>query len=176
MQLSKRDKKALAAGGICLTLFCVFQFIVFPFMDNRARLDKAIDSKQRQLSEMETMVKQYQRLSQESNTVKLSLEKRSSEFSLFSFLEKNAAASQVKKHINYMRPSELEGSDLFKQSLVEMKLQAISITQLVSFLESIESSGNLVGVNRLSVQKNTKTNGMLDVILQIMSVDEIVQE
>jgi hypothetical protein len=174
MKVSGRDKKALMIGGAGLVLFCLIQFLVFPMLDKRSRLLKSIASKERQLEEMHALADQFERLGVKKNNLLQVLENRNPEFSLFSFLEQNAAASEVKDNINYMRPSNLEESKLFKQSLVDMKLNGISITQLVLFLEKTESKENLVGVNRLSIQSNSKQDDLLDVNLQIVSIDGVI--
>jgi general secretion pathway protein M len=54
--------------------------------------------------------------------------------------------------------------------MVEMKLKAINLKQLVSFLEQVESPGNLVELKRISIQENKKQEGTLDVIMQVISL------
>ncbi len=173
MQLTGRDRKALLVGSGILLVYCLLQFLVFPLVDKRERAIKAISSKEKQLVEMEEMIAKYKVLGQQNNSLARILDQRDNKFSLFSFLESNAAKSKVKNHINYMKPSEISGDGALKQSLVEMKFRAISITQLVTFLELTESSENLVGIKRISIQENTKQKGTLDVILQIVSIDSI---
>ena len=73
-----------------------------------------------------------------------------------------------------MKPSESTGSELFTQSQVEMKLQAVSLGQLVRFLERVESPAHLVGIDKIAIQENTKEKGLLDVTLQLVSIDQVV--
>jgi hypothetical protein len=72
-----------------------------------------------------------------------------------------------------MRPSESAANELYKQSLVEMKLQAVSLGQLVRFLELTESPEHLVGIDRITVQENTQEDATLDVTLRMVSIDQI---
>jgi general secretion pathway protein M len=71
-----------------------------------------------------------------------------------------------------MKPSESLESDQFKQSQVEMKLQAVNLKKLVMFLEQAESPEHLVGIDKITIQDNTKEEGTLDVTLQMVSVDQ----
>ena len=172
MQLNKREKMVVTIGGLSLFLFIVLQFVVFPLADKRAKLVKDLALRGKEVVEMRNMQKRYQELSKQSGSLTALLAKRDAGFSLFSFLEKNAADSQVKEHIVYMKPSEARKNELFKQSLVEMKLQAISLKQLVEFLEKTESIENLVGVDNITIQENTREAAMLDVTLKLVSIDQ----
>ena len=171
-QLNKREKIVVSTGGLMLLLYIVFHFIVFPLAGNRAKLAKNLALREKELVEMRTMQRRYQELSKQSGSLTSLLAKRDAGFSLFSFLEKNAADSQVKEHIVYMKPSESPKNELFKQSMVEIKLQAISLKQLVDFLEKTESTENLVGIDKITIQENTKEAATLDVTLKMVSVDQ----
>lgn len=173
MQLNQREKFLVGIGGLSLLLFLVVQFIVFPLMDKRAKLTKAVAQREKEIVEMRSMQERYRELSKQSGSLTSLLVKRDAGFSLFSFLEKNAADSQVKERIVYMKPSESPKNELFKQSLVEMKLQGISLKQLVDFLEKTESTENLVGIDRITIQENTKEAATLDVTLKMVSVDQV---
>ena len=100
------------------------------------------------------------------------LEQREQGFSLFAFLEQNADESEVKEHIAYMKPSETQGGELVTQSRVEMKLQAVSLEQLLNFLDKSEAPNNLVGIAKCTIQENTKEEGSLDATLVMISVDQ----
>ena len=174
MQLNKREKMAVAIGGISLFFFIVIQFIIFPLADKRAKLIRGVAARTKAVAEMRVMQERYRSLSKQSGSLASLLEKRDAGFSLFSFLEKNAADSNVKENIAYMKPSESPRNEQFKQSLVEMKLQGITLKQLVAFLEATESPENLVGVDKITIQDNTREGAALDVTLQMVSVDQVV--
>jgi general secretion pathway protein M len=52
-----------------------------------------------------------------------------------------------------------------------MKLQTITLKQLVDFLELVESPQNIVALKRISIQENKKEKGTLDVIMQVVSLN-----
>ncbi len=54
--------------------------------------------------------------------------------------------------------------------MVEMKLKAVNLKQLVALLERIESPQNIVVLKRISIQENKKETGTLDVIMQVISL------
>jgi general secretion pathway protein M len=168
MALTPKDRKALVIGISALALFLLVQFVLFPLLDKRKRLNRGISIRQKGLVEMQEMQSRYTQLSRQSNTLEQLVSKRSGEFGLFSFLEKMAAEAEVKENIAYMKPSDATGDGELQQSMVEMKLNAINLKQLVSFLERIESPENIVELKRISIQENKKQEGTLDVIMQVI--------
>ncbi|PIE56563.1 MAG: hypothetical protein CSA34_02810 [Desulfobulbus propionicus] len=176
MELTSRDKSALLVGGGCLVIFCLLQFVLFPVLDKRERLQRAINRDSEGVATMKTLSVELQSLSSQNSALVARLGKRNPNFSLFSFLEKSAGSSGVKAHIDYMKPSEVSGDERLEQSLVEMKLKAIGLGQLVTFLQHIESPENLVGIKRIAIQENSRETGALDVILQVVSVERLTTE
>jgi hypothetical protein len=53
--------------------------------------------------------------------------------------------------------------------MVEMKLEGITLNQLVGYLYRIESAENIVSIKRISIQENKKESGYLDTILQVLT-------
>lgn len=169
--ITPRDRLFLLVGGIIVFIFIILQFAVLPLIDNRQKLRQGIAARENALEEMQELQKRYQDLHRTANTLVDQLGSRPAGFSLFSFLEQNASRTDVKKNIAYMKPSELADDGPFKEIYVEMKLQAISLRQLVDFLQLIESPENVVALKRVSIQENKKQKATLDVILQVVSLD-----
>jgi general secretion pathway protein M len=173
IRLNERERLAVAAAGAALVVFVALQFLVFPLLDNRARLHKRLAAREKAVVEMRLLRERHQQLSQQSDAMASLLAQREEGFSLFAFLEKNADESEVKEHIAYMKPSESRGNnDQFKQSVVEMKLQAVSLGKLLAFLEKTESPEHLVGIDKLTIQENAKESGALDATLVMVSIDQ----
>ena len=171
IRISRRDRLVLAVGAAFVLLFLVFQFAVFPLLDGRERLRRGIASRRAALAEMQTLQIRYRELHGKANSLQDQLEAREGDFSLFSFLEQKAAEAEVKKHIAYMKPSATADDGPFKEVLVEMKLQGITLQQLVDFLQLVESPAKIVALKRISIQENKKDKGTLNVIMQVVSLD-----
>ena len=75
----------------------------------------------------------------------------------------------MKSNIKYMKPSASTGKGPFKESLVEMKLERITLKQMVDYLKLIESPDDIVSIKRISVQTNKKETQYLDAILQVLT-------
>ena len=173
MELSRRDHAALAVGAVALLLFVLLQFVLFPLLDRRQRLEKGIAVREQALVEMRQMQERFRKLHRQNSSLGRKLARRDRNFSLFSFLEQKASATGIKQNIAYMKPSSVQGDGAVRQTTVEMKFKAISLKQLVSFLEQIEAPDKLVAVRRISIQENKKETATLDVILQVISIDQV---
>jgi len=172
MQLAKREKYLIALAVIVIISALVIQFVIMPFWENRERLKNNVTVKQNNLEQMVALRRQYLLLQKDSNTLAQRLTSRPQKFTLFSFLEKAAGGAGVKDNIKSMKPSASTGKGPFKESLVEMKLERITLGQMVGYLKLIESPENLVSIKRLSIQANKKETQFLDVVLQVLTFTE----
>ena len=54
-------------------------------------------------------------------------------------------------------------------SRVDMKLQRITLADLVNFLKGVESAKDVVFINRISIQEHGKDEGYLNTVIQIIT-------
>ena len=172
IRISGRDRKVLIIGGAVVLLFLILQFGLFPLMDNRDRTRKGLAAREKAMVEMRELQVRYRELHGKANALMEQLGGREAGFSLFAFLEQMDAQSEVKKNNAYMKPSESAGEEgPVKEVLVEIKLQDVSLKQLVDFLQLIEAPDKIVALKRISIQEGKKETGTLDVIMQVVSLD-----
>jgi len=169
MKLAKREKYLVSAATCCVALFLLLQFVVFPFFENKKRISKGIKAKEIGLQEIMKLRAEYQTFQNASQGINQALSRREKGFTLFSFLEEAAGKAQIKTHIKYMRPSTSPGMGLYKESMVEMKLEGVTLEQLVGYLYNIESPNNLVNIKRISIGENKRQKGYLDAIIQVLT-------
>lgn len=171
-QLSVREKVILAAGVFFIVGVVTYQFVISPYIDAHSRLQSSIVRKQVELVEIQNLKQEFSALRVEEGGIKANLAKREPGFTLFTFLDQQAEKSRIKQQIKYMKPSVISSDGPLDESIVEVKLQEVTLERLVHFLRLTESSKNVVSVRRLSVQTSTKQQGYLDVILQIVTFVE----
>ncbi len=169
MKLAKREKYLVYFVVSGILIFFLFQFLIFPIFESKARTERGIKAKEEALKEIVGLASKYKALKKGSQGIEQTLARRKSGFTLFSFLEKAAGEAQVKEHIKYMKPSVSQDVGPYKESMVEMKLEGITLKQLVGYLYKIESPVNAISVKRLSIQKNKREAGYLDAVLQVLT-------
>ena len=160
----------VVSAGVFIAVFLVCRLVVFPVIDKRERLQRALASGSHDLAQIESLAVEYKRIQQQSSAARVQMAARKKGFTLFSFLEKMAGATSLKDRIAYMKPSDSAPKNSpFKISTVEMKLQSITLEQLVDYLYRIETSDNAVQVKRISIVKTKKTKGFITATMEIES-------
>ncbi len=166
--LSKRERYAVYAALLFVGIFIITQFVVSPMINKKKRLIRELDVKTKTLMEMRVLKAEYDALTKQADMTDIDFKNREKGFTLFSFLDKLSGHAGIKDHITYMKPSTTNAKDgSFKLSQVELKLKAINLKQLTSYLYMIETSKNMVFVKRLSVAQSTNPEGFIDVVMQV---------
>jgi general secretion pathway protein M len=172
-KLARREKYSLYALSGVICLFVVFQFLVFPTIDKRERLERSLQSKTDILKKITALQSEYNTLKKRSELSKSHFAKRDTGFTLFSFLDKLTGKAGIKNHVTYMKPStSVQKNSPFKISQVEMKLQGLTLQQLTSYLHMVETSKNMVNIKRLSISKTGKQENLIDAVLQVETVEK----
>lgn len=167
-KLSKREKFSLVAACAALGIFIVWQLMVSPLLHSKKRLERNLEAKTGILTEMRLLKAEHDAAGSQADISKINFGNREKGFTLFSFLDKLSGEAGIKDHIAYMKPSTTNPKDQsYKLSQVEIKLSAINLKQLTSYLYMIETSKNMVFVKRISVDQSSKPEGFIDVVMQV---------
>lgn len=169
--LAKREKYFVTAAGCAILIFLFFQFLISPFFEKRERLQKGIKAKEVALEEIIRLSAEYDAYKRDAQGIKQLLARRNKGSTLFAFLDRAAGEAGVKEKIDYMNPSTSKGTGPFKESMVEMKLEGITLNQLTEYLNLIESPEELISIKRISIRQNSKEAGYLDAILQAVTFE-----
>ena len=172
MKLAKREKYFVTIAACLIGGFFLFQFLIAPFFEKRDRLQRGIQAKEEGQAEILRLSAEYKNLQKGSQNMQRLLAKRDKGFTLFAFLEKAAGDCGVKERINYMKPSSSKGAGPYKESMVEMKLEGITLNQLTEYLYRVESPENIVSIRRISIKENAKQSGYLEAVLQASTYEQ----
>lgn len=171
-KLNRREQVAvLSAGGIIL-FYLFIHFMVSPAIGYKSRVERRIENRKAALKEMAMLKTEHDAIKRQKDTNAIFLARRKAGFTLFSFLDKLAGASGVKDNISYMKPSTAnQPNSRYKKSVVEMKLENISMKQLTTYLHGIETSGNIVVVKRLSIAVKGSKNRSVSAVMQVETIE-----
>lgn len=171
-KLSRRDKYIVYGVGCLLGLLIFFQFIIRPFFEHGKQLERTLQTREVELEQMRTLQADYKALKDRMQLSQVRVNKRQKGFTLNSFLVQTAGQVGIKDRISSMKPTTTaQKNSNFKVSRVEMKLDAISLEQLTAFLHGVETSANMVMVKKLSVSKKDKKEGLINVIMQVETIE-----
>ena len=170
--VTKREKYAVWLAGGIIAAVIISQVIISPLVNKRLQLDRQLATQKRAVQEMQILKAEYEQIKRRSDAERGRMAGRSQGFTLFSFLDNLAGQVGLKDNIAYMKPSKttLENSP-YSMSVVETKLQDITMKQLTAYLYRIETSNNVVRVKGLSISKTGKQAGTVDAVLMAETLD-----
>ena len=171
-KLNKRERYAIMLGIGVAVIFLVFQFIVEPLFNRADQKKKTLQTKAIMLRQMRQWQADYNSLSQTANISKSHFSNRQKNFTLYSFLQQLAGTAGVKDRITYMKPTrKVQKNSPYKLSRVEMKLDAITLEQLTTYLYEVETSRNMVEIKKLVISKKDKKQALITAVLQVETVE-----
>lgn len=171
-RLARRERGVLWGGIFFICCFLLFQGVVAPYLDAKKKLEHSLQRTQNDLLEMQILQSQYGEIKQRQGEITRLIGRRDAGFSLFSFLEQQADTVRVKNRVTYMKPSTIDFEEGLQESAVEMKIERITLRQLIDFLDKVESLEKVVLVKRLAVQKNKKDSNLLDVVATVVTFEK----
>jgi general secretion pathway protein M len=149
--LQPRERLFLGGAGAMLVLFLIFKIAIDPLFKHSADLDRQIVTARRQLAELRTMQQEYQRQKTVVDSINSQL-KRQQNFAIFSRLEEFAGQTGIRNKILYMKPTVSTPSEVYNEESVEIKMEGVTLEQLVRYLHQIENSPQLLKIKRLEIK------------------------
>jgi general secretion pathway protein M len=168
-KLDKKQRYYVASAAILILIALILEFALFPFWDAKGRIKQALQTNQKKLSEIISMDNELTALEAKAAKVKRVMMARPADFSLFSYVEKKAVIAAVKGNIKNMSSSRGTQMASFEESLIDIRLDKITIKQLTNFLYYAESPADLVRIKRISVTKMKESPEYLSVQMQLAS-------
>jgi general secretion pathway protein M len=168
-KLGKREKTFVAGGAGLLALFALIQFALVPFFENKKKVSSALDRQEKVLKEMILLSKEYEGLKGDTEVMKGALERRSPDFTLFSFLERKAREAGVRQNIKSMNTTRGMTTGAYEETLVDVRLEKLTLKQLVQFLYYADSADDAVGVKKITVNKSQESPEYLTVLVQMVT-------
>jgi len=167
MKFGRRERFAIAIGGLAVALMVFYWFGLSPALGRMKTLDRLVAQKEREVQEMKTLRATYLTKKAVMEEVNASLTQRGQDFAMLSFLEDLANKSGVKSNIIYMKPALSTAGELYRESSLEMKLDGITLPQLIQYLFEIERAPQLLRIRRLHLKPRAANPDALDATFQV---------
>lgn len=173
-KLSQRETRVIYSALCLVVLFAIFQFVLSPLIDKKARLERRLASQIQTFQQLKALASQYAAMQKTATVSKRRFDDREKGFTLFSFLDQLAGNVKIKDNITYMKPSSSVKKNIpYRISLVEMKLQTVTMSQLTSYMHKIETSNNGVSLQTVSISRTSRPAGYIDATLIAETFEEL---
>ena len=136
---------------MALVVFLIFKLGIDPMLKRSAELDRQLVTVRRQLHELRTMQQEYQHQKSVLESINSQLKKQPN-FAIFSHLEELAGQTGIRSKIVHMKPTVSTPSEVYHEESVEVRMEGVTLEQLVRYLHQVESSPQLLKIKRLEMK------------------------
>jgi len=168
-KLDTRQRYVALIGAAGVILVLCLRFAVFPLIDAKAKMKKTIAVNSQKMDEVNRLDAEFALQNVKIAQIRQALASRPADFTLFSHLEKKAQAVHIKGSIKQMNSVPGLKTDAFEESLVDLKLEKLTIKQLTDFLYQVESQAEMIKIKRITVSKMKESPEYISVQLLVAS-------
>lgn len=167
--LNHRERVVVVSGGLILIAVLAWYGVLSPYLSTMTDLDRKITASENNLAKVMSMSEQIGQLRQQ---LTLADRRRSAGRPLFSRVEGLTEQTGVRDQLLSMRPQPATTQGDFRQQLVEIRLEKLSLGQLVKLLHAIEYRSGGVQVKSMRVKPRFENRSELDVNMVLMSLEK----
>ena len=167
--LDTRQRYVVGFGAAFAIAVLLLAFVVFPLWDAKAKMQKSISGNSRKLEEMVKMDAEFVVQEAKISRIKRVLASRQGDFTLFAYLEKKAISAGVKGSIKQMNSIQGTKTASFEETLIDLKLEKLTIKQLTDFLYQVESPDEMIRIKRITIDKMKESPEYISVQILIAS-------
>ncbi len=167
-RLAPRERLLLGVAGLSMVLISLYSFVWDPLQTNRTLLANRIAKKERELVEIQNKRDDYLEKVRQLAANQAAIPELDPKFpGLFAYLQTIIAQAVPHEHIVSMNPSNKNVGTDFQEDLVEVKLNQISLPQLVDLMYRVEKGEPPLRFSRLSVKKRYNDIRNFDVVATV---------
>ncbi|HEY5599256.1 MAG TPA: type II secretion system protein GspM [Candidatus Manganitrophaceae bacterium] len=170
-RLSPRERFILGGGAAAVFLLVGYFVFAAPLLDRMEALDRLIPQKEKEVREFIRLKEEYQGLSKIVEKIEGRLPSRN-QFSPLSFLEERAAKNQIRGNIAYIRPLAPQVREPYHEIPVEVRMENVTLAQMVPFLASVEAAPYYLRIKRLSMKTRFSDPSYLDATFVVSSYEK----
>jgi general secretion pathway protein M len=168
-QLNQREKIFVTAGGVALVLALLYLAVLMPYRSALTRLDKQIAARSQQLQEVKTLRAQYLAMQQQILQVEMRV-KNNQDFSALTFIENLVERTAGRDNLVSMRPQPSLTQNEFIVDSVEVKLEKLSLKQVLELLWGLEGTKTPMQVKSLYLKQRFDDRSLLDATMTISAL------
>lgn len=167
IRLTRREKLLALALAIFAAGCLLFAFAIKPAMARTKTLHRVISEKQDELAKLRAGSKEYIFLRDSLENIRAKVASQDKGFELLPFLESLIREHGLAKNAATMKQQVLNLGPDYSETIVEVKLENLTLKQLVDFLRKVESTQVLARIKSLYIKKNLTNPEMLDSVIEI---------
>ncbi len=133
--MESRDKKTLIIGGLAAAAIALYAYVLSPVLEDLSRKRNLVPRKERDLVEMRALRDQYLEVQQRLQQAQAEAVKRGP---LLTEIENITKRANLGGKIVSLKPQAGVQTEGFKESIVEIKLDSITLYDVVNYVYLLE--------------------------------------
>ena len=170
---SQRERIIVAVGGAMVAATLVFLLIIDPLIESIDKLDRQAKRRAKDSQELALVAQEY--IVKQGRIAKL--EERMpvppAQFSLLAFMEEATTTAQIRDRIVGMQPQAPVVVQGYQETAVDLRLDGVSLPQLLALLVAIEEAPYDVQVHHLQMKPRYDNPVNLDATLRIVTYAKV---
>ena len=170
-KLEKRERLLVQIAAGLFALFMLYSLIYSPIADYVEGLDERIATREHDLAGVQRLVDTYATVKADLNAVQHNTVPGGKDFSLFSVVEASFSKSLGHEKIASITPqADRNLPDGLVQYSVQLKLNDVSLAQIVDALYAVRTLPMPVGIGNLRIQRRMQNTHSFDVDLTCVAL------
>ena len=164
MNLEPRDKKTLIFGGVAAAAILIYVYVLSPLTEDLARKRDLIPKKERDLAEIRVLAGQYREMQQRLQQAQAAAAKRGP---LLTEIENLTRRANLTGKIVSLKPQAGVQGDGFAESIVEIKLDNITLYDVVNYVYMLEN--DLLRIKKLNFKPRFDNPKLMNATILVSS-------
>jgi len=167
IRLAQREK--LLAGGLLVFMasWSLFTVAVKPALARLETLGRVIPENRQELEKVREISKQYILLKSRLDNLHTNIASQNETIELLPFLESLIEECGLARNLDTMKRDVLQIDSNYSETIVEVRLESLSLGELVDFLHKIESSQVRARTKSIYIKRNMENKNLLDSVVEI---------
>ncbi len=164
MKLEERDKKVLIFGGAAAAAILLYALVLSPISSDLSRKRDLIPRKEKELDEMKELRTQYVEIQKQLQAAQAAAAQRGP---LLTDMENFTKSANLSSKIVSMKPQAGVQTEGFKESIVEVKLDNITLYDIVNYVYLLEK--NTLRIRKLQFKPRYDNPKLLNATILVSS-------
>ena len=164
MKLESRDKKTLIIGGIAAAIILLYAVVLSPITSEVSRKRELIPKKERDVAEMRVLQEQYREIQMRLQEAQAAAAKRGP---LLTEIENITKRANLSSKVVSLKPQAGVQTATFTESIVEIKLDGITLYDIVNFVYLLEQ--DMLRIKKLNFKPRYDNPKLLNSIILVSS-------
>jgi len=170
---SQRERIIVAAGGAVVAVAFLFLLIIDPLMATIDKLDRQARRKAKDSQELALVAQEYVVMQARIAKLEQRMPNPPAQFSLLAFMEEATTTAQIRDHIVGLQPQAPIVVQGYQETAVDLRLDGVSLPQILALLVVIEQAPYDVQVHHLQMKPKYDNPVNLDATLKIVTYAKV---